>query len=290
MDGTELLPYDGMASYASVNQYQRKIGSILFPAVNTRVDISFVVSRLARFNLNPSETHHKAANRVIHYLLGTMHHSLTLGGGDTLETYSDASFADNSLDRKSSQAYVLKLFGGVIGWRASKQDTVTTSTTEAELLSLAQAAKEALFVSRLVKELGVELDQEYIQVWCDNQQTIRLVNADVAVLQTKLRHVDIHNHWLRQCAARKQIKVDYKPTGSMLADGLTKALPQASFERFRAELGLEDLGTLFKERKHREITEDELAEMEDLLPGGEVTVEYETAPEDKPKEDGQGRD
>lgn len=240
--------------------------------MNTRPDISFAVSRLARFNLNPSEAHHKAANRVIHYLLGTITHSLTLGVGNTLEACSDASFADNSLDRKSSQAYIPKLFGGVIGWRASKQDTVTTSTTEAELLSLAQAAKEALFVSRLVKELGVELDEDYIQVWCDNQQTIRLVNADIAVLQIKLRHVDKHNHWLRQCASRKQIKVDYKPTRSMLADGLTKALPQASFERFRAELGLEHLGTLLKERKHGEITGDELAEMEDLFPGGEVTV------------------
>ncbi len=29
-----------------------------------------------------------------------------------------------------------KLFGGMIGWRANKQATVTTSTTEAELLAL----------------------------------------------------------------------------------------------------------------------------------------------------------
>ena len=52
----------------------------------------------------------------------------------------------------------MKLFGGIIGWSANKQDTVTTSTTEAELLSLAQAAKEGLFVLRLIKELRVTLD------------------------------------------------------------------------------------------------------------------------------------
>jgi len=33
-----------------------------------------------------------------------------------------------------------------IAWRANKQDTVTTSTTEAELLSMAQGAKEGLFM------------------------------------------------------------------------------------------------------------------------------------------------
>ena len=52
----------------------------------------------------------------------------------------------------------MKLFGRTIGWRANKQDTVTTLITKAELLALVQAAKEALFVSRLVKELGVTLD------------------------------------------------------------------------------------------------------------------------------------
>jgi len=49
----------------------------------------------------------------------------------------------------------MKLFGGLIAWRANKQGTVTTSTTEAELLALSQAAKESLFVSRLLQELDI---------------------------------------------------------------------------------------------------------------------------------------
>ena len=51
---------------------------------------------------------------------------------------SDASFADNSLDTKSSQGYFMMLFGGPIACRADKQDTVTTLSTEAELLALSQ--------------------------------------------------------------------------------------------------------------------------------------------------------
>ena len=90
----------------------------------------------------------------------------------------------------------MKLFGGVIGWRASKQEMVTTSTIEAKLLALLQATKEVLFVSRLIKELKVKLDNNHIQIECDNKQTIRLVTEEIAILQTKLRHVDIHNHWL----------------------------------------------------------------------------------------------
>jgi hypothetical protein len=224
MRNKELLPYEDKASLTSTTRYQRKIGSILYAAVITRPDVAFAASRLARFNTNPSEEHHAEADRVIRYLAGTKNLALQLGGSDTFEVASDASFADNSTDRTSSQAYVMKLFGGTIGWRANKQDTVTTSTTEAELLALAQAAKEALFVSRLVKELGVTLDDSRINIQCDNKQTIRLVQTDIAFLQTKLRHVDIHNHWLRQEAARKRIKVSYTPTDAMLADGLTKSL------------------------------------------------------------------
>ena len=84
-----------------------------------------------------------------------------------MQVASDASFADNTLDRKSSQGYTIKLFGGLIAWRASKQDTVTTSTTEAELLALSQVAKEAIFISRLIKELKIELPDQ-IEIQCDN--------------------------------------------------------------------------------------------------------------------------
>src|SRR5271157_5469221 len=117
-----------------MNRYQRKIGSILYIAVITRVDIAFPVSRLSRFNTNPNDEHHQEADRLIEYLVGTKYLALQLGGTDILEVVSDISFANNSIDRKSSQVYVIKLFGGTIGWRVNKQAIVTTSIIEAELL------------------------------------------------------------------------------------------------------------------------------------------------------------
>ena len=106
----------------------------------------------------------------------------------------------------------------------SKQDTVTTSITEAELLALAQATKEALFILQLVKELGVTLDDSRINIQYDNKQMIRLVHAEIALLQTKLRHVDIHNHWLYQEAIYRRIKVSYTLTDTIIVDGLAKSL------------------------------------------------------------------
>ncbi|KJZ73157.1 hypothetical protein HIM_07541 [Hirsutella minnesotensis 3608] len=135
----------------------------------------------------------------------------------------------------------MKLFGGLIGWRANKQDTVTTSTTEAELLALSQAAKESIFVSRLLEDLAVKLDSSQITIQCDNRQTIRLMTEEIASLKTKLRHVDVHNHWLRQEVQKGTIKVTYRPSTELVADGLTKALQGSKFVEFTRQLGLHNI-------------------------------------------------
>jgi hypothetical protein len=127
---------------------------------------------------------------------------------------SDASFADNTLDQKSLQRYVLKLFGRPVAWRANKQDTVTTSSTE--------TAKELIYLSCLLKALSIELD-EPLAIKCDNRQTIRLL-AESAKLQTKLRHIDIHSHWLRQEVQWGSITLTWQESKKIMADGLTKAL------------------------------------------------------------------
>jgi hypothetical protein len=237
----ELLPREGFATPGEINLYQQKIGSLLFAAVNTRPDTAFAVSRLARFLTNPGPDHQSAADRVILYLNRTRTLALQLGGEDHLVVASDASFADNTLDRKSSQGYVIKLFGGLIAWRANKQNTVTTSTTEAELLALSQVAKEAMFIRMLLTELQVQMADQTITIQCDNTQTIRLISEEISQLTTKLRHVDIHNHWLRQEAQSKSIKVIYVESSKMLADGLTKPLPANQWPRFLQQMGLVDM-------------------------------------------------
>jgi hypothetical protein len=91
------------------------------------------------------------------------------------------------------------------------------------------------------------LDNKRIHIQCDNIQTIRLVNEEITRLQTKLRHVDIHNHWLRQEVSQGRINVEYTESQNMIADGLTKALPAEQFLRFRGQLGLVDVTERLKE-------------------------------------------
>ena len=53
-------------------------------------------------------------NKIINYLLSIYMLGLKFGGGDKLEIVMDASFADNTSNRKSLQGYTIHLFKGLI--------------------------------------------------------------------------------------------------------------------------------------------------------------------------------
>jgi antitoxin component of MazEF toxin-antitoxin module len=127
-----------------------------------------------------------------------------------------------------------------------KQKTVTTSSTEAELLALTYATKETIWWRRFFKHIGFNPGHE-LTVHCDNLQTIRLLTKENQKLATKLRHIDIHQHWLRQEVQAGRIQVNWLPTNEMPADGLTKALPRQRHEQFIKQLNLIDIGARLKQ-------------------------------------------
>jgi hypothetical protein len=125
----------------------------MYTAVVTQADTVYTVNLLSQFLLNPSQKHLEAADYCLAYLdtyqiLAIQY--LDLPNQDignkpkAFSCSSDAAFADNS-DRKSSYRYLFKLYRGPIAWKATKQQTVTTSSTEAELLALSTTTKEAIW-------------------------------------------------------------------------------------------------------------------------------------------------
>ena len=57
-------------------------------------------------------------------------------------TYSDAAFADNKSTRYSFNKYAIKLFSGMLYFKATKQKTITTASIKAKLLALTLIVKE----------------------------------------------------------------------------------------------------------------------------------------------------
>jgi hypothetical protein len=242
-----LIPYEQEASALSIHGYQQKIGSLLYAAINTRPDIARTYSRLAEFSRNPSPNHHHAVDRAIAYLYQTRGYALCYDGS-TIDTdqmlirASDASFADDSITRRSTQGYILKLFGGPVDWKATKQNHVTKSSTDTKLTAVSNAVSEFMWLQCLFISLDLVLKgNDMITVLCDNQQTIRLLNKAGGHLNTLLKYVDIHNHWLHQEVQAGHVRIEWIASEHMIADGLTKALSRQKHELFIQQLNLQDV-------------------------------------------------
>ena len=253
----ELQPYEGELNPSSYHVYAKAVGSIIYPAVITRPDIARAASKLSEYLTNPGPAHLNAVDHCIRYLYGTRHLAieysatnmvgeLTTGLENEIASISaDASFA-NSPDRRSVQGYTFKLFGGVVDWSSRKQATVTTSTTEAELLALLHSGKESIWWTTLFNKLGFSTGQK-MTLYNNNRQTIRLLTATEPLISTKLRHVDISQHWLRERTQAGDLHVAWLETNRMIADGLTKLLPPQKHKNFVELLGLVDIRDILDE-------------------------------------------
>ena len=142
------------------------------------------------------------------------------------------------------------LYGGPIHYKAIKGTTVTTSSTEAELLAISQMAKHFIWWKRFFDNLQFDIQQHPV-IACDNQQTIWILTKETPKLQTALKHVDIHQSWLRQETQAGRITVHWVPTAEMVADGFTKILPPQRHQEFVRQLNLVDVNGIIKEHRNR---------------------------------------
>jgi hypothetical protein len=137
------------SSTFEVYAYQQKVGSLQYAATITRPDIARTTSKLSEFLQNPSPQHQGAVNQALAYLQKTrtlaIEYSAETNNQQVFVCASDAAFADDTATRRSTEGYLFKLFGGAIDWYSTKQKTITTSSTEAELRALVHAAKETFW-------------------------------------------------------------------------------------------------------------------------------------------------
>ena len=84
-----------------------------------------------------------------------------------------------------------------------------------------------------------------------------MLTKETPKLQTALKHVDIHQCWLRQEVQAKRIKVEWVPTGDMVADGFTKKLPAQKHEEFIQQLNLVDIKEKFRLEDRQESSHEQ---------------------------------
>ena len=121
----------------------------------TRRDIPYVVNQACRSMHSPQSTDWICLKHILHNLKGTVTHGIyfTSRSPISLTSFSDADWANNSTDRRSTSGFLIYFGNNLISWSSKKQPTVARSKTEVEYKVITNATSEILWITSLLREL-----------------------------------------------------------------------------------------------------------------------------------------
>ena len=146
---------------------------------------------------NPNEDHMNVVMRILRYLKSAPGKGLVFRKHGHLRTsgYTDADWAGNIIDRRSTSGYFTFVGGNLVTWRNKKQNVVARSSAEAEYRGIAQEVCELLWLRSLLKSLGFK--QEWsMPLHCDNIVAVEIAHNPIQYDRTK--HVEIDRHFIKE--------------------------------------------------------------------------------------------
>jgi hypothetical protein len=179
--------------------------------------------------------------KALRYVQGTTGLMLTYTRSDFLEIvgYSDADYAGDRDDRKSTSGYVFTLAGGAISWRSSKQELVATSTMYAEFIACYEALGQVMWLKKFIPDLRiVDCIRKPLRLYCDNAPAVFYAHNNKSTNATK--PIEVKFYALKDRVRDQTISLKHISTKEMLADLLTKGLPPSVFREHITGMGLRE--------------------------------------------------
>ncbi|KAE9048017.1 hypothetical protein PR002_g683 [Phytophthora rubi] len=184
--------------------FREAVGALMYLMTSTRPDIAFAVGYVSRFMENPQVEH--------------------LIADIDFQGYSDADWAVDLSDRKSTSGYLFQVTGGPISWGSKKQSSVSLSTSEAEYIALSLAIQEGKWVHKLlckIMEAAGGVTPE-LKIFEENQSCIETTKNPVN--HGRAKNIEIKYHHIRDEVKGGEVIVKYCETATMLADIMTNGL------------------------------------------------------------------
>lgn len=222
--------------------YKQIIGSLMYLMIGSRPDLCFALNYLSRFQEKPSIEHWNCLKRLLRYVKGTTDYALVYQRSDApaVVGYCDADWASDVVDRKSTSGFLSQVFGNTISWTSRKQGLVTTSSTEAEYVSATEAAKEALWIIKLLTDMQIKVNRP-VKIFEDN---VACIFPSENQETKRLKHLDVKYYFLCDLVEQRTIKLIQISTKMQLADVLTKGLDKQSHNRLIESIGMKREGVL----------------------------------------------
>ena len=236
------------------------VGMLLYLSTNTRPNISYAVSQVARFSHNPKKSHVSAVKTIIRYLSGSIDQGVIYKCPKTLslDCYVDADFAslygrdppESPTCVKSRTGYIISVGGCYVLCKSQLQTTIALSTSEAEYGALSQAMRAVIPIRETLLELIKTVDMVDARgrrpfgdrnklcsfptvIHEDNSAALSLAINQKVTSRTKHWCVKFHFFWSYVNDKKNNTRCVKVNTKEQRADYLTKGLTKDTFEHCR---------------------------------------------------------
>lgn len=208
--------------------------TLYYLAKRVKPEILTAISYCATRILGPTEEDESKLDRLLSYLLFSKARKMILriGSDVALNSFVDSSFGLYE-DGKSITGIAIRLGNATIYVKSGKQKIVTRSSTEAELVGISDSLSQVLWTREYLISAGIYIGPAV--VYQDNQSTIYLANKGRSTSE-RSRHIKIRYFFVAHYITTNEIKLEYLPTGQMIADILTKPLHGTLFKTFANKL------------------------------------------------------
>jgi hypothetical protein len=222
----------GKLDDAQSDEYHRLTAKLLYLCKRARPDLQPTVAFLTTRVTQPDNDDWKKLTRAIRYLRDSRDLYLTLEADDGIDIkwWIDASFAVHP-DMRSHTGGTLSLGKGSVYSMSRKQRINTKSSTEAELVGVDDGMPLVVWTRNFITAQGYNIKDNV--VYQDNQSTMLLAKNGRASSGRRTRHIDIRYFFVTDRVKRGELRIEYCPTGDMVADFFTKPLQGSLFRKLR---------------------------------------------------------
>ena len=147
------------------------------------------------------------------------------GGGlvaPPLVAYTDADYGGCRDTGRSTSGLILFLAASPVAWRSKRQDSVASSTCEAELLACYNGVQKLRDARLLLQDFGFVL-RAPSSVFMDNENSIQVAASPFA--NKRIRHEAVRAALVRELITAGQVQLCHVPGRDQVADIFTKSLP-----------------------------------------------------------------
>ncbi len=175
--------------------YRRIVGSLIYMTI-TRPNLNYAVRVVSQFMQMPRNPHLDAVNYILKYIKHIFQCGISYEAKSQLQVhgYTDANWAGNVSDKRSTSGFMFSFGSGVVSWSSKKQPIVALSSRKAEYIGVAIVACEVVWLEKLLSDLG-QLVDVFIIIYCDNINSILLVNN--LIYHTRTKHIKMFYHFIR---------------------------------------------------------------------------------------------